>query len=152
MRDQRPVTRTPLASALLAGVVIAVSASPASAAICNVSSAGVAFGNYDTLASTPLDGVGAINVSCDVSTSIVVALSSGSGSFAQRQMTAGTSQLGYNLYTDATRTIVWGDGISGSTVSATGSAIDLSIYGRVPARQNVTANVYSDIVTITVSY
>jgi len=152
MRALRQVIRPHFTSALLAGVVITVSASPASAATCSVSTAGVAYGSYDTLASTPLDGVGAINVSCDASTSFAVALSSGNGSFAQRLMTAGTSQLGYNLYTDATRTIVWGDGISGSTVSATGTAVDLSIYGRIPAQQNVTAGVYSDTITITVSY
>lgn len=146
------MNRRRLASATIAFALIAISSAPASAAVCTVSSAGVAFGAYDTLDPSPLDGVGTISVSCDVSTSFTVALSSGSGSFDQRQMTAGTSQLGYNLYTDATRTIVWGDGISGSTVSDTGTAVDLSVYGRIPALQNVVADVYSDSVTVTVSF
>lgn len=148
----RPMTWQKLARAVLACALIAVSASPASAVTCGVSSAGVAFGSYDTLISTPLDGVGTIAVNCDASTTFTVALSAGSGTFAQRQMTAGATQLGYNLYTDATRTIVWGDGISGSTVSASGTSVDLSIYGRVPAGQNVAAGVYSDSIVITVSY
>ena len=148
----RPMTWQKLARAVLACALIAVSASPASAVTCGVSSAGVAFGSYDTLISTPLDGVGTISVNCLLPTPFTVALSAGSGTFAQRQMTAGATQLGYNLYTDATRTIVWGDGISGSTVSASGTSVDLSIYGRVPAGQNVAAGVYSDSIVITVSY
>ena len=148
----RPMTWAHLVRAVLACALLAVSASPASAVTCGVNSAGVAFGNYDTFISTPLDGVGTIAVNCDVSTTFTVALSAGTGSFTQRQMTAGPSQLGYNLYTDATRTIVWGDGISGNTVSATGTSVDLSIYGRVPDGQNVAAGVYSDSIVITVSY
>lgn len=146
------LTRLCRQSAALAIAVIAVCPAPALATICSVSSVGVVFGSYDSLTSTPLDGVGVISVDCDVSTSFTVALSSGYGSFAQRQMIAGSSQLGYNLYTDASRTMVWGDGVSAGTVSATGSSLNLSVYGRVPAQQNVAAGTYADSVSITVSY
>lgn len=146
------MTRLRLAFAALAGTLIAATAAPASAATCSVSSPGLAFGSYDALASSSLDGVGNINVSCDVSASFTIALSAGSGSFEQRLMTAGASQLGYNLYTDASRTTVWGDGITGNTVSATGDAVTVSVYGRIPARQNVPAGVYADSITVTVSY
>jgi spore coat protein U-like protein len=67
-------------------------------------------------------------------------------------MTAGTADLDYNLYSDAARLIVWGDGVSASDVSASGTSVDLPIYGRIPARQNVKAGVYVDTITITVSY
>lgn len=132
--------------------LIAVSASPASAAVCSVSSPGVAFGSYSTLNSAALEGVGDTSVSCDVSTSFTVKLGAGSGSIEQRVMTAGASQLNYNLYTDSARTAVWGDGFTGSTVSATGDVVTLPVYGRIPARQNVVAGSYGDTVTITVSY
>lgn len=152
MPEQRPVTRLRLAPAVLATALIAVSATPASAAVCSVSSPGLAFGNYNTLSSSALDGTGDISVSCDLLTSFTVKLSAGSGTIDQRVMTAGTSQLNYNLYTDSGRTTVWGDGITGSTVSATGVAVTLPVYGRIPGLQNVVAASYGDSITITVSY
>jgi spore coat protein U-like protein len=141
-----------LAPAVLAVTLIAVSATPASAVTCSVSSPGVAFGNYSTLVSSALDGAGDIGVSCDVSTPFTVRLSAGSGTIDQRVMTAGTSQLKYNLYTDSARTTIWGDGVTGSTVSATGTAVTLTAYGRIPALQNVVAGSYSDSLVITVTY
>lgn len=128
-------------------------AAPAWAVICSVTPQGVAFGAYDTLSAAATDGAGTINVSCDASTSFTVSLSTGSGSYAQRLMTGGANQLGYNLYTDASRTTVWGDGLgSTSTVSATGGNVNLPVYGRIPAQQNVPANSYGDTITVTVSY
>jgi spore coat protein U-like protein len=128
-------------------------AAPASAVTCSVTPQGVAFGSYDTLSASPTDGAGNINVSCDASTSFTVSLSTGSGTYSQRIMSGGADQLGYNLYTDASRTAIWGDGLgSTSNVSATGSNVDLSVYGRIPAQQNVPANAYADTVTVTVAY
>lgn len=140
------------ARAAAAGLTLALAA-PAAAVTCSVSPQGVSFGSYDTLSSTALDGVGNINVSCDASTSFTVSLGTGgSGTFDLRQLTAGTESLGYNLYTDAARTIIWGDGVAASDVSATGTNVDLSVYGRIPAGQNVPANAYTDTISVTVSY
>ena len=60
--------------------------------------------------------------------------------------------MNYNLYTDATRTAVWGDGVGASNVSATGTSVDLPIYGRIPARQTVPAKGYTDAITVTIDY
>ena len=135
----------------LAAALSLAAASPAFAA-CSVNPQGIGFGSYDSLAPTPLDGTGNINIACDTSTAFTVALGSGAGSIGSRHMTSGASELGYNLYTGASRLVVWGDGFSGSTVSATGTNVDLPVYGRVPARQNVPAASYADSVTVTVSF
>lgn len=146
----RPLRRA--ASAVVAVVLVAL-ASPAAAATCSVSPQGVSFGSYDTLSSTALDGVGNVNVSCDASVSFTVSLSTGSsGTFDPRRMAAGTDYLNYNLYSDAARTTVWGDGVAASNVSATGTNVDLPVYGRIPALQNVPANAYADTITVTVAY
>ncbi len=137
---------------IVLGLALAAGASTAQAAVCSVQSAGVAFGAYDTLDPSPLDGIGSVHVDCDSDTSLTVDLGSGTGSFDQRRMSGGAASLDYNLYTEGTRSIVWGDGINGSDVSASGSSIDLPIYGRIPARQNVPVGTYSDTVIITVSY
>lgn len=126
--------------------------SPVHATSCTVQSAGVAFGAYDPLAASPVDGVGTVRIDCDVQTSLTVALGQGSGSSGTRQMTNGSSQLLYNLYTDASRTFVWGDGVSGSDVSVSGTTINLPVYGRIFARQNVIEGQYADTIVITVSY
>lgn len=140
------------AAAAAAGMMLAY-AVPASAVTCSVTPQGVAFGPYDTLSAAPTDGVGNVNVNCDASTSFTVSLSAGSGTYTQRIMSGGANQLGYNLYTDASRTTVWGDGLgSTSNVSATGSSIDLPVYGRIPAQQNVPASAYADTMTVTVAY
>lgn len=128
-------------------------AAPVSAATCNVSPQGVSFGGYDTLSSSALDGVGNIAVSCDASASFTVSLSAGNGTYSGRAMSSGAEALSYNLYTDASRLIVWGDG-SGSTgtVSTTAAAAEIPVYGRIPARQNVPAGSYADTIVVTVTY
>lgn len=137
---------------LIACAAIVLTAEPAMAATCSVTPQGVSFGSYDPLSASALDGVGNINVACDVAVSFTVSLSAGSGTFAERRMPSATSHLAYNLYTDASRSTVWGDGISASTVSGSGSNVDLSVYGRINALQNVPAESYSDTIAVTVSY
>lgn len=125
----------------------------AAGAACSVTPQSVSFGSYDPLGASALDGVGSINVSCDAVTMMTVSLSSGAGTFADRRMNGGATQLSYNLYTDTSRVTVWGDGVGGgSTVSANSSNVDLTVYGRIPASQNVPANVYTDTITVTVTY
>ena len=126
-------------------------ASPTFAATCDVQSNGVAFGSYDTFDLSPLDGVGSVHIRCDAATWFTIGLGSGSGSYQQRLMTGGPSKLRYNLYRDSSRLFTWGEGL-GNDVSATGLNVDSTIYGRIPARQNVTAGVYVDTVTLTISY
>lgn len=137
-----------IGAALAAGSL----AAPA-AAVCTVTPQGVSFGSYDPLSSSAHDGAGNINVTCDTLSTFTVSLSTGSsGTFTQRQMTAGAAFLGYNLYTDLMRTTVWGDGVTTSNVTSTGTNVDLPVYGRMPALQNVEANAYADTITVTVVY
>lgn len=51
---------------------------------------------------------------------------------------------------------VWGDG-SGGTATVSGAlalpgAIDHTVYGRLPARQNVGAGAYTDTLTVTLNF
>ena len=137
----------------LAALPVAFLSTPAAAAICDVSSPGVNFGNYDPLSSSATDGVGNINVSCDAEVSFTITLSSGMASYAERHMIAGANVLAYNLYVDAARVMVWGDGTAGtSTVSATATIADRTVYGRLPPRQSVPAGSYIDTITVTITY
>ncbi len=120
---------------------------------CTVSAQSVVFGSYDVFSPTPLDGVGRVDVSCDPSASYTVALSSGGGSYSQRQMANGGTLMNYNLYTGVSRTTVWGDGTSGSaTVAGSGLAASHNVYGRIPAQQNLIEGSYTDVIIVTLTF
>jgi spore coat protein U-like protein len=124
------------------------------------SSTPVAFGTYTPTSATPNDSTGSFTYSCTSAKArpVVVQLSAGNaGSFNPRQMALGADRLNYNLYTTALRDVVFGDGTGGTaTVNSvpTGSmhGATVTIYGRVPAGQWVTAGAYADTVTITISF
>jgi spore coat protein U-like protein len=80
-----------------------------------------------------------------------------SNTFEARTMTRGAERLEYNLYRDAARTAVWGDGSSGTQVAfdlivPKNSDVTLPIYARIPAGQDVRAGTYSDTVSLVVNY
>jgi spore coat protein U-like protein len=148
-----------------ASIALALALLPwTSAVACTVSSVGsVAFGNYDVFALTSTAGAGSFSVgNCSKNAqntrSYTAALSTGtSGSFASRSMKSGASVLTYNLYTTLQHATVWGDG-TGSTATISNNPASLStitthtIYGLIPAGQDVPAGNYSDTITITVSF
>jgi spore coat protein U-like protein len=84
-----------------------------------------------------------------------ISLSSGSGTFAARSMTSGAYILSYNLYTTAARNVVWGNGAgAAATVGGTGSGstMNIAVYGRLPAGQNVHPASYADSIVVTVDF
>ncbi len=137
-----------------AGLALGLAAAaPAGAVVCTVTPQAVSFGNYDPLSPSALNGAGNINVTCDMLVPFTVSLSAGnSGTFTERRMTAGAANLAYNLYSDVLRTVVWGDGVGAANVSGTGTNVDLPVYGRMPALQNVAVGSYADTITVTVTY
>jgi spore coat protein U-like protein len=76
-------------------------------------------------------------------------------------MTNGASLLNYNLYTDATRTAVWGDGTGGTAVvsikyslppAGTTQTDTHTVYGRAFAGQVVSVGSYLDTITVTLVF
>ncbi|MEA3155416.1 MAG: hypothetical protein QOK44_3005 [Betaproteobacteria bacterium] len=121
---------------------------------CTLSVLGVIFGSYDTFSNVPLDNAGGnVAVTCDIPTPYTIALAPGGGSYTLRTMSGAGSSLNYNLFSDPTRLIVWGDGTAGTSVviGATTSA-NHTIYARIPARQNVPVGSYTDTVIVTLSF
>lgn len=145
------------AIALAIGMLMA-SCGAGAATTCTVSVSGIVFGAYDRLSATPLDSMVTGTLTCTGAATISAILSKGlSGSYTTRQMGSNANRLNYNLYVDAARTTVWGDGTSGTVpVTATlptgGGVFSGTVYGRIPAGQNVPAGAYSDTITVTVTY
>lgn len=127
---------------------------------CTVSAVGVNFGTYNPLSLTAATATGTVNVTCTLGlfSSWTVTLSTGdSNSFAQRVLENGAASLGYNLYTSAAYSSVWGDGTGGTGVQSGTQTlgttnVTYTVYGRIPARQDVAAGSYLDTITVTVSY
>ena len=127
---------------------------------CSVTTVGVAFGIYDVFSSTPLISAGSVTVRCvGLGTGIElvsVALSTGgSGSFHPRTLFSGSDTLNYNLYLDAGHSQIWGDGTGGTLrhVSVSNSRpVTLTIFGRIPPGQDVSAGTYSDTIVATVNF
>jgi spore coat protein U-like protein len=139
----------------------------AGAYTCSVAATALAFGVYSPFAASPSDSSGTITVTCSpnvvsLPVSYTVKLSAGNaGSFAARALASGASTLPYQLYSDAARTAVWGDGSAGTATVGGGFTLGLvfpvsathTVYGRIPAGQSgVRAGAHADTITVTVEY
>lgn len=143
-----PRRLTVLACAALAA---ALGAAPASAESCTVSAEPVLFDPYDPIGISPSEGVGTVRVRCDGPVSVTIGLAGGAGG-TSRTMTSGADELGYGLYADVSRLVPWGDGTVAPARGASGPEADVTVYGRIPAGQNVRGGDYSDIVTVHLSF
>ena len=129
-------------------------------AACTISTLPITFGNYDVFTTVDLDSASTVTVSCDQRVRVEVAIgsSSHSGGFEPRQMKhiSGTDLLDYNLYTRANRNRIWGDG-TGNTRTLSqrvrnNRPTNLSVYGRIPAGQDISVGQYSDTLVVTINY
>jgi len=144
---------------LLALVVGTLYASDAHAQACTISATSVNFGSYNVFNGSPTDSTGTVTYRCNGSAhNITVGLTQGaSASFNQRQMQKGSESLTYNLFVDASRTNIWGDGTSGTSVYSISNPpnntnVNLTVYGRVTAGQDVSAGSFSDTVTAVINF
>ena len=132
---------------------------------CSVSATAVNFGTYDPLSGSAAQSSGTVTVDCQVLlvglfVSWTVTLSTGSsGSYVARQLRSGVNSLSYNLYTNAARTSVWGDGTNGTGVVSANpflivgsNTVNYTVYGSIPAAQDRPAGTYSDTLTVTMTY
>ena len=124
---------------------------------CNFTSvSGTNFGTYNVFSSNSnTSGVGGLTINCKGGTpSLVIGLSTGqSNTFSSRVLKSGGNTLNYNLYTNAARTAIWGDGTGGSHVlTFQNITTTLSIYGKIPAEQNVMVGSYSDKIIAIVNF
>ncbi|MFC7739199.1 spore coat U domain-containing protein [Roseomonas sp. GCM10028921] len=121
------------------------------------SASAVAFGTYNPFVAAPLDTTGTVSVKCTGQALVTAQLSRGSsGNQMARRMQNGSAFLSYQIYTDATRLIVWGDGIiaTGTMIGAVQGNTQriFAMYGRTPVRQTASVGSYVDTLIITVTF
>ena len=150
--------RTLLAGAAALALQLLVPATASAA--CTISVTSVSFGSYSVYTTSPDDSTGTITYRCGNSDkNITVTVSAGTaGTFSPRTMKQGASdQPSYNLYTDATRATIWGDGTAGTSFYSksnppNGQDTVLTVYGRILAQQDVRVGSYTDTVIATVNF
>jgi spore coat protein U-like protein len=143
------------------GACLWLGATPARAATCSINEVqGLDFGAYSPFSGNPGTATGWVVYQCDVLNALQIIhinLSPGSSGVYTpwRTLKSGTHPLNYQLYLDAGRTQVWGDG---NGIPRYGPAIlaivpiKVFIYGYIPPSQNAWAGAYTDTVVITMLF
>lgn len=140
---------------------IGLSVQTAHAATCGfVSIAGISFGIYDVFGGD-VDSTGSLAYRCtgvipgDV---VDIQLTIGGGSsFMPRQMQNASHRLSYNIYLDAARTSIWGDGTGGTSrygpaPLVEGVTVTVPTYGRIPSGQDPYVGIYLDTITAIMTF
>jgi spore coat protein U-like protein len=114
------------------------------------------FGSHGVLTAN-VNSTSTVRVQCTSGTPYNIGLNAGTGSGATvaiRKMTHTSSTVTYSIYQDSGRTIVWGNTVGTDTVAATGNGAAQShtLYGRVPPQTTPAPAVYTDTITVTVTY
>jgi spore coat protein U-like protein len=130
---------------------------------CTISATDLNFGAYDPVVAnktTPLDVNTTVTVLCTKgSAGVTVGLDLGSHAAAgSRFMASATDSLQYELYSDSAGGTVWSNGGAGLVTwpvfgpIGAGAGTPHTVFGRVPAGQDVSVGSYTDVVTATVNF
>ena len=129
---------------------------------CRVTVNAIPFGMYMPMTPTPVDIMGQVNVRCQAQPgTFSVTIGPGiSGNQLARTLTAGgVDVINYNLFRDAARTQIWGDGtpptfvVSGvRTSQGRPTLYNYPVYGRLYANQSPNPGVYGDSLVVTVLF
>jgi len=127
---------------------------------CAITTTSVSFPSYEpmgTNATAPDDSTGgSVTVTCTTGTSGHITIGHGNNwTGSQARMVNGTAStyLPYALYQDSSHSVVW-DSITGMTISAAsdGTPRMFTVYGRIPAGQNVVGGAYADTVSVAMNF
>lgn len=122
---------------------------------CSIAANDLNFGSYTGTLTT---ATSALNVTCTNSLPYAVGLDAGltpAATTSTRAMQGpSSSALNYAIAQDSGHTTNWGNVNGTDTVAGTGTGASqtLTMYGQIPAGQNVRAGSYSDKITATLTY
>lgn len=142
-------------AALLVGLLVA--AGPCLAACTFRAVTAVNFGAYNVFSAVDDDSTGNVRIRCTPNnTPYTLLFSAGAaGSFTPRSMISGAERLAYNLYIDAARSQIWGDGTGGTQYLSSPGHIgnaNYTIYGRIPAGQDPRVGAFTDTIVMTLNF
>jgi spore coat protein U-like protein len=140
-------------------IAVALAVAPQAQAQCRVSvDASVAFGPYNVFGTGHVETTGDVSWRCPGNSPMAVQITISGGNNRDgisRRLAQGGEFLRYDLYRDAARTLVWGDGTYGGSYTAVypgGGWIHVAIYARIPKEQDVAAGIYTDTVAVVINF
>ena len=122
------------------------------------------FGDYDGHSPQPLDAYSSLTINCraipgegSIRNAIIQINRGSSPSFQRREMVGPGGVIHYNVYIDATRQTIWGDGSGGTDFvhidrPQPNQDLTFPVYGRVDALQALAAGRYQDMLTVSVIF
>lgn len=156
----RRLSADAVATVITLAILLAASTPAFAAPSCTISTTSMSFGAYDVFSASNVTSTATVTYRCQGGArNVFITLSRGqSVTFSPRTMKAGTNALSYNLYQNAAFSVIWGDGTGGTqayvTSGKTPNKTDffVTIYGKIPALQDVTAGSYTDTVVATINF
>jgi len=146
------------------GVLILLPDTASAARRCRIRITPVIFGVYAPGSSTDVDANGEIRVRCRGNpaagqpSSYTLRIDGGqTGNPTNRGLRSGAMNLFYNLFSDATRLVIWGDGSAGTSpvtqfISAQNYNQRHTVYGRVFVGQYPDTGNYADAPIVTIEF
>lgn len=127
---------------------------------CRLTVPALSFGTYDPLvanSSDPADASSVVIVNCTRNTAASLSFDNGLNAAmdgARSMLGPGSGRLQYQIYRDSARTQVWATGAEAIHMTSKGVAQPerLTVFGRIPARQEVEPGAYTDVLTATVDF
>jgi len=150
-----------LVSLSVLGAILTVGGSSAWAQTtktCTITVTPVSFGIYNVFSTLPLYSTGSVTYNCGAQvTSITIWMSKGLGATNNpRQMVSGANYLNYYLCQDANCNTLWGDQAYptdyGPVAPITKQNVTLTIYGKIPAGQDVPTGTYTDTILVEIDF
>ena len=149
-------------AAIAISVAILLLATPAHAIRCKVTVGPINFGLYMPQTPVPVDVIGQFEVRCQAQPgpfSVIIGPGISGNQLVRTLTSGGANQLNYNLYRDAARTQIWGDGTP-PTFVVSGVRPDRGrptfynypVYGRIFAGQTPNPGIYTDNLVVTVLF
>jgi len=154
-----PASCTGLTSVGSGGFAFGVSASVTKQCYVSTSTSELNFGSVSSLGAAPVMGQSTVEVKCTNGTAYQVGLDNGSysqGGNRYMKKTTGADLIRYELYTNAGRSVRWGnikdeDTYRTNTIGS-GHPSVLSVYGTAFPGPTASAGDYADTVTVTLYY
>lgn len=126
---------------------------------CTVSATSMAFGSLTGLGVSNHDASATVSLACTPNAAYDVGLDFGDNNAGGVRhlvnTTDATQTVPYAVYSDAARTVPWGNTFGTNTVTgiAAGGSATLTAFGRIPSTAAaVTAGSYEDFITVTVNF
>ena len=145
----------------LAACLIGASSPACALGVCTVGSGALAFGVlFDLTPTTTLDGSGSFSVNC-IGTGIAYTVALDKGTYGtsissrSMQLAGGSALLAYQIYQDSGHSVIFGDGVIGSTESGSlplGGVATVNVFGRIPSQSSIAVGAYADSVTVTLTF